>query len=736
MNETPLFSVRRGLEAIVRYLYLEPLLPGKDVLVVAGGDPEDATKFLARLGTRSAAHAAPPERAALPSDLAAIRGRAEQRPGERRGLAFRDGAFDVVFVPEVAELPDPGFLFQEVTRVLAADGIVLAATRNASCLGPISVPPEGGHAEVWTYSRLRALLATFFPAVRMVGQAPFLGYTFVEYDPRVSPDVRLDTTLLEGRGEDPEFFLGVCARSRAAQLPLPALFQVPLQEFTVAEAPDEAETPVPGESAALAALAAEESLAEAKRDTEKLRAELAERNVKIARLEQEVKRSEAEAAEARERSAKLAKSMEDERKAEQRKAFDATFARAAQTAELAAPPPVRPAGPVAEEGDLVIRRLRDDLEDKRREAEQLRHAGEDAKAKLAAAEKRAAEAEKRAAETGKRNAELERRTAEAERKAAEAGKRAEDVERRAAEAGRREERLVELERDARTARDALGACEHERDRAAAAARAADAEAHKAVDAAEQRLAERGRKLAEMEKVAEERRLLVEDLLRELRHRPEEAAAPCVPEALPPPEAPSPEDDSIAEAWATAVGEVDGLRTAVAQLEGELTGARWRNAELQTAVTELLGETQDAEAEAERLRGALEIAQVAAEEATRELSERESEADAAKRELERLRPLAGQATEVARLVDELRRQATELSALLQAREAELLTLRGAAASPGGASEALAARLDMLRAGVDAARGRISGLALDPAATSIAGELVDIDQVLARAVASST
>jgi len=64
MKETPFFSVRRGLEAIVRYLYLEPLLPGKDVLVVAAGEPEDATKFLARLGTQSAVHAAPPERAA------------------------------------------------------------------------------------------------------------------------------------------------------------------------------------------------------------------------------------------------------------------------------------------------------------------------------------------------------------------------------------------------------------------------------------------------------------------------------------------------------------------------------------------------------------------------------------------------------------------------------------------------------------------------------------------------
>ncbi|NMC71209.1 MAG: methyltransferase domain-containing protein, partial [Myxococcales bacterium] len=393
MSQTPIFSVRRGLEAIVRCLYLEPLLPGKDVLVVAAGDDADTRAFLVRLGVRSAEQAVPPERAPLPADMTALRGRADARPGERRGLPFRDGAFDVAFVVEVADLPDPGLLFQEVSRVLQPGGLVLAATRNASCLSPIAVPPAGGRAEVWTYSRLRALLATYFPTVRMVGQSPFLGYTFVEYDPRATPDVRLDTTLLEGRGEDPEFFLAVGARARDATLPLPALFQVPLQEFTVAEAPADEAVEAPGEAAALQALAVEEALAEARRECERLKAELADRNVAIARLEQEVRRAEAEAAEAREKTARMAKAADDERRREQRKAFEATFARAAQLVDIAPPPPPRPAGPVPEEDDLVVRRLRDELEDKRREAEQLRRAAEEARRKLEDAERRAAEAD-------------------------------------------------------------------------------------------------------------------------------------------------------------------------------------------------------------------------------------------------------------------------------------------------------------------------------------------------------
>ena len=252
---------------------------------------------------------------------------------------------------------------------------------------------------------------------------------------------------------------------------------------------------------------------------------------------------------------------------------------------------------------------------------------------------------------------------------------------------------------------------------------------------ERRLQEQGRRVAELERVAEDRRRLVEDLLRELRHQPVEAAVPCVPESVPPPEEASPEDDSIAEAWATAVGEVDMLRTAVAQLEGELTGARWRNAELHTAVAELLEETQDAEAEAERLRGALEIAQVAAEEATRALAERDGEASTLRSENERLAPLAEQANEVSRLVDELRRQAGDLKSILEAREAELAKFRASASAPGAAAEALAARLDMLRGAVDAVHERLARLREDPRAYAVVADLDDIGTALNGALNAS-
>jgi hypothetical protein len=674
----------------------------------------EATRFLGRLGVRSAVHAAPPERAPLPSDLAAMRGRADATAAERRGLAFRDRAFDVVFVPEVADLPDPGFLLHEVVRVLHPAGVVLVATRNAACLCPISIPPEGGHAEVWTYSRLKALLRTFFPAVRMIGQGPFLGYTFVEYDPRAIPDVRLDTTLLEGRGEDPEFFVAACSPSKELELPLPALFQVPLQEFTVAEAPAAARGEASTEAEALAALSVEESLAEARGESERLRTELAERNVKIARLEQEARRAQEEAADARERAAKLARTMEEERKAEQRKAFDATFARAAQRAEIAAPPPRPP------ESDAEVRRLRDDLEDRAREAEALRRARDAAERKAAEAEDRARGAERwktASEEATKRIADLSAKLAAGERQAREA----EEVRSRQADA--------EGARAAASAR--LAQAEGERDRALAAQRGAAAAANGRVDEAENRMRAQAARVAELEGRAEERERLIEDLMRELRHRPSDVPCAALPDEAPPPEEPTPEDDAIAEAWATAVGEVDALRTAVAQLEGELTGARWRNAELQTAVSELLEDAQDQEAEADRLQGALELAQVAAEEATSELGEREAEAAALRAEAARLRPLADQAAEVGRLVDELRRQAADVTAILGAREAEISALR--AAAPQGAAAALAARIDLLRLDLEACRERLARLAEDPRAAPVAADLGEIRAALEAAVA---
>lgn len=713
MKETPLFTPRQGIEELVRYLYLEPLLPGRNVLLVAADAADASRAFLERLGARTVERVRPPERPPLPSDVAAIGGRVDAARDGRRELPFRDAAFDVAFVPEIADLPDPGFLFQDLRRVIGPAGLALVATRNAASLCPISVPPAGGHAEVWTYSRILALLQTFFPAVRMVGQGPFLGYTFVEYQPRGGADVRLDTTLLEGRGEDPEFFLAVCAGERAADLPLPALFQVPLQEFTVAEASGDArgDDDAPGEDRALAAIAAEERLAEVQRRAESLRSELSERNVMIARLEQELRRAQEAAAEAREKATRAARALDEDRREDQRKAIEATFARAAQRVE---PPPERPAIDPAE-----LTRLRDQVAAARAEAEAERRAAAEARRAAQEADRRleSARAALREAEAARDELERERETAaeraaaagrelaaakatlETERRAAAArtdlenrftaaGKARDEARAAAADAEARRDRAEQRAREAESkAADAIAA----REIAERARAGAEAEAIRQVDAVERRLQEQGRRIADMEKALADRETLVVDLLRDLRHAPFQSSVPVVPDP-PPPEATA-EPAAVrpaaeARPWiepgdsAGLPGDRAARQAAIARLEGELTGARWRNAELETAFSEMMEETQAVEAERERLQAALEIAQMAAEELTRDAArtnrERQelqraldacaTERAALEREAAALRPVAAAAAEAGPLIERLRARADELESLLAAREA--------------------------------------------------------------------
>lgn len=598
--ESPLFSPRRGAGDLVRYLYLEPLLPGKDVLVVGAATDADAAGFLDGLSVRSAVATAPPERPPLPQDMTAVRGRTDSRAADRGGLPFRDGAFDVVFVPEVADAPDPGLLLEEVARVLRPGGLALAATRNASCLCPISIPPDGGHAEIWTYSRLLALLRAYFPSVRMVGQGPFLGYTFVEYDPRAVPDVRLDTSLMKGRGEDPEFFVAVCSpdASGAVELPLPALFQTPIEEFTVAEATaDERSAPAVTESAAIAALDAEEEALALRGDVERLREELAERNVRIARLEQEVRRAEENAAGARDRATKLVKEIEADRKDSQRKVLETTFAKAARQGDWSPPPAADPAADAAR-----------------------------------------------------------------------------------AEAGRLRGEVAERDRTIEMLRGAL------RETESKAAQAAGLEAAAHVREVEDRLRAAGKRIAELDRIATERASIVEDLLRDLRCRPEPAPPmPAEPEPVAPPPPRAGETDreaaagrserAMAEAWAGAESRAAALQETVSRLQGELTGATWRNAELEAALAETFDEVRRLEEEMEHLRGSLEVAQLAAEEMARTGAAREAEMDRLRADIERLAPLEAQAAAVGRLVSELQRQASDLREILEAREEELRQIRG-------------------------------------------------------------
>ena len=67
-----------------------------------------------------------------------------------------------------------------------------------------------------TYYELFDLASLQFAKVRMIGQAPFVGYTVADFAPNGDPDVSVDTSLLAS-SEEPEHFIAI-ASDRALSL--------------------------------------------------------------------------------------------------------------------------------------------------------------------------------------------------------------------------------------------------------------------------------------------------------------------------------------------------------------------------------------------------------------------------------------------------------------------------------------------------------------------------------------
>src|SRR5262249_28705408 len=66
-----------------------------------------------------------------------------------------------------------------------------------------SFPPPG-------YYELYDLVSLQFSKVRMIGQAPFVGYTVADFAPRGEPDVSVDTSFLPS-SEEPEHFIAIAS---------------------------------------------------------------------------------------------------------------------------------------------------------------------------------------------------------------------------------------------------------------------------------------------------------------------------------------------------------------------------------------------------------------------------------------------------------------------------------------------------------------------------------------------
>jgi hypothetical protein len=405
-----------GLETLTRMLYLEPVVRGRSVLVLGPG-AEAMEDVLRRMGASQVRGHSPGGARPLPWDLAGLRGKRDADYG--RSLPVRRGECDLIFIPELGEIDDYRAVLGEAARVLGPEGQLMVSVRNAECTVPITDAALADLPEVWSLDSLEELLGQYFDHIELVGQSPFLGYALASYEAeRGREGVRLDTSLMNEQGEDPEFIVAVCGRSRPARPVTNALFQMPMAEMALEEgvAPERRED----ESAEASSLRAE---------AEVLKRELGNRNVVVSRLEKEIERLEGEAEASRQKMFDYKQKVEKERKETQKDALESAMRKEAQRT---------PETWLAERAGLVreledAHRARDRAEERIREA-QARVERSEAKArelrvKLKQAEARLREEETRIPQMGERIAELERELDRVEQERARVGRERDELER-------------------------------------------------------------------------------------------------------------------------------------------------------------------------------------------------------------------------------------------------------------------------------------------------------------------
>ncbi|WP_437810201.1 hypothetical protein [Sorangium sp. So ce1078] len=220
--------------ALVLSAYLEPLVRGRRVAVLG-----DATIGLAdRLLQRGArlVHAYDPDAARVAEKLARSASARQPHPSFAvfdGDLGVRDGAFDTLVIPDLSIFSDPAEILRRARRLTAASGAAVIASPNPDVARGL-LPAGARRGAAPGYYALYDLVALQFKQVRMVGQAPFVGYTVAEFAPKGEPEVSVDTSILDG-SEEPEWFIAV-AGERLPRLDAFAVIELPFAGFPVATA--------------------------------------------------------------------------------------------------------------------------------------------------------------------------------------------------------------------------------------------------------------------------------------------------------------------------------------------------------------------------------------------------------------------------------------------------------------------------------------------------------------------
>jgi SAM-dependent methyltransferase len=150
-------------------------------------------------------------------------------------FALRDGAFDVCIV-EDAGIADPVPLVKRIRRALTPRGVALLATVNPETSAPLMPHRPSGVISLDYYALYDAVKAEF-QHVRMLGQAPFVGYVIADFAPEGAPEPSLDTAFVPSGAEEPELFIAV-ASQQPVELDAFSVVQLPYRSVVSSSAGD------------------------------------------------------------------------------------------------------------------------------------------------------------------------------------------------------------------------------------------------------------------------------------------------------------------------------------------------------------------------------------------------------------------------------------------------------------------------------------------------------------------
>jgi SAM-dependent methyltransferase len=269
--------------------FIEPHLSNRRALVF-GSALATTPRLLLERGARHVHVCDPvPLRAAEAAARGATPGLSFSSFGDET-LAGREGSFDCVLVENLGAF-DAKSVVARARRLLAPRGVALFVTPNRETTAPLLPPPEP-QAPPIDYYALYDLVAGEFEHVRMLGQAPFVGYAVVDFAPDAAPEPLIDSEFIPRGSEEPELFVALASRHRAGVGGY-AVIQLPLERVLS----DKATSPVSAPPAAAPALELHQKLRqqetwitelEARAETADQRADEAEEEVE--RLRDELSR--------------------------------------------------------------------------------------------------------------------------------------------------------------------------------------------------------------------------------------------------------------------------------------------------------------------------------------------------------------------------------------------------------------------------------------------------------------